>query len=133
MNTTPQQRAAAYQTAALALYKLRELCPPGQRHIPKRIAANLLLLVVGQLHAVSIPVLREIAESEDDLPVTTASQVRSEIAAELAGIARTTDGEARAIVSDLAAALLLAWGAHKDISMDLLTMISFGPSFLEVN
>lgn len=129
--TTPQQRAAAYQTAALALHKLRELCPPGDEHIPKRIAANLLLLVVGQLHAAAIPVLRGVAEDEEEPPVTTASQVRSEVAAELARLARHADGEGRAVVSELAAALLDAWAAHSDIGTDLLTLIVAAPSASE--
>lgn len=131
MATTPAQRAAAYQTAALALHKLRGLCPPECSFRPRRIAANLLLLVVGQLHAAAIPVLRGVAEDEEEPPMTTAGQVRSEVAVELSALARHTDGEGRAVVSELAAALLDAWAVHSDIGTDLLRMIVAAPSASE--
>lgn len=130
--TTPKQRAAAYQTAALALHKLRGLCPAELSFRPRRIAANLLLLVKEtELHAAAIPVLRAVAEDEPEPPVTTAGQVRSEVASELSLLALRTDGEARAVASELAAALLAAWAVHSDIGTDLLGMIVAAPSASE--
>lgn len=110
--TTPRDRRGAYQRAAVCLIALLGEHPGNEPvgSLCGSIAARLKLLVVGDLHAESRATLETVAQWQGE-PYTgsQAAPVRAAIAGEVAALARLTGHQG---VSDLAGALLVAWGAH---------------------
>lgn len=110
--TTPRDRRGAYQRAAVSLIAILGEHPGNEPvgALCGSIAARLKLLVVGDLHAESRATLETVAAWQGE-PYTgqTAAPVRAAIAGEVAALARLTGNQG---VPDLAAALLVAWGAH---------------------
>jgi hypothetical protein len=113
---TAATRAAAYRTAA---DRLLALCwHEGASDWAGLVASQVLALISGAaIHAPTEEILLRIATHPPGggpLHPPSSATVRAALSADLDLAARCTTGEARAMIGQVAAALLVAWDAHSD-------------------
>lgn len=126
MAVTPSVRAAAYEAAASNLDALLTAAPRSDtvHDAVARVAALLLLLVVGDLHGPAIRILRVLAEGIPEPKESRAADVRASVGAELSRLGRSVAPEELPWVRQVSGDLLAAWAAHEDcVGCDLLRRV----------